>query len=171
MKKLLCLLLSLTLVGCTSSKGKSRERAQKKNSVVVLNEEGKKVIDSSSKQETVNVKADAFGNKRLSSSSSIRSLKNAKNEHQHENASSIFPGMDSIFNPNLSKDSLKNHEKNLPFINISLNKKNIQNFRNNFSFVNKSHKKNFLNGNGYFSEKIKDNDMVKIKGSINGNYH
>lgn len=62
MKKLLCLLLSLTLVGCTSSKGKSRERVQKKNSVVVLNEEGKKVIDSSSKQETVNVKADAFGN-------------------------------------------------------------------------------------------------------------
>ena len=56
MKKLLCLLLSLTLAGCTSSKGKSRERVQKKNSVVVLNEEGKKVIDSSSKQETVNEK-------------------------------------------------------------------------------------------------------------------
>ena len=113
-------------------------------------------------------KIDAFGNKRLSSSSSIRSLKNAKNEHQHDNASSIFPGMDSIFNPNLSKDSLKNHEKNLPFINISLNKKNIQNFRNNFSFVNKSHKKNFLNGNGYFSERIKDNEIKGIsKGSLN----
>ena len=89
---------------------------------------------------------DAFGNKRLSSSSSIRSLKNAKNEHQHENASSIFPGMDSIFNPNLSKDSLKNH----------------------VSFVNKSHKKNFLNGNGYFSERIKDNEIKGIsKGSLN----
>ena len=108
------------------------------------------------------------GNKRLSSSSSIRSLKNTKNEFKHENASSIFPGMDSIFNPNLSKDSLKNHEKNLPFINISLNKKNLQNFRNNFSYVNKSHKKNFLSGNGYFSERIKDNEIKGIsKGSLN----
>ena len=108
------------------------------------------------------------GNKRLSSSSSIRSLKNTKNEFQHENVSSIFPGMDSIFNPNLSKDSLKNHEKNLPFINISLNKKNLQNFRNNFSYVNKSNKKNFLNGNGYFSERIKDNEINGIsKGSLN----
>ena len=107
------------------------------------------------------------GNKRLSSSSSIRSLKNTKNEFKHENASSIFPGMDSIFNPNLSKDSLKNHEKNLPFINISLNKKNLQNFRNNFSYVNKSNKKNFLNGNGYFSERIKDNEIKGIsKGSL-----
>ena len=108
------------------------------------------------------------GNKRLSSSSSIRSLKNTKNEFQHENVSSIFPGMDSIFNPNLSKDSLKNHDKNLPFINISLNKKNLQNFRNNFSYVNKSNKKNFLNGNGYFSERIKDNEIKGIsKGSLN----
>ena len=108
------------------------------------------------------------GNKRLSSSSSIRSLKNTNNEFKHENASSIFPGMDSIFNPNLSKDSLKNHEKNLPFINISLNKKNLQNFRNNFSYVNKSNKKNFLNGNGYFSERIKDNEINGIsKGSLN----
>ena len=108
------------------------------------------------------------GNKRLSSSSSIRSLKNTKNEFKHENASSIFPGMDSIFNPNLSKDSLKNHEKNLPFINISLNKKNLQNFRNNFSYVNKSNKKNFLDGNGYFSERIKDNEIKGIsKGSLN----
>ena len=108
------------------------------------------------------------GNKRLWSSSSIRSLKNTKNEFQHENVSSIFPGMDSIFNPNLSKDSLKNHEKNLPFINISLNKKNLQNFRNNFSYVNKSNKKNFLNGNGYFSERIKDNEIKGIsKGSLN----
>ena len=108
------------------------------------------------------------GNKRLSSSSSIRSLKNTKNEFKHENASSIFPGMDSIFNPNLSKDSLKNHDKNLPFINISLNKKNLQNFRNNFSYVNKSNKKNFLNGNGYFSERIKDNEIKGIsKGSLN----
>ena len=108
------------------------------------------------------------GNKRLSSSSSIRSLKNTKNEFKHENASSIFPGMDSIFNPNLSKDSLKNHEKNLPFINFSLNKKNLQNFRNNFSYVNKSNKKNFLNGNGYFSERIKDNEIKGIsKGSLN----
>ena len=108
------------------------------------------------------------GNKRLSSSSSIRSLKNTKNEFKHENASSIFPGMDSIFNPNLSKDSLKNHEKNLPFINISLNKKNLQNFRNNFSYVNKSNIKNFLNGNGYFSERIKDNEIKGIsKDSLN----
>lgn len=68
-------------------------------------------------------------------------------------------------------DKNNNIDKNLPFINISLNKKNIQNFRNNFSFANRNISKNFLNGNGYFSERMKDNDVVKIKGSINDNIH
>ena len=109
-------------------------------------------------------------NKRLSSSSSIRSLKKAKNENKpSSNLSSLFPGngIDSLFNPNMSKDSVINHDKNLPFINISLNKKSLQNFRNNFSFVNRSNKKNFLNGSGYFSERMKDNGVKGIKNSIN----
>ena len=115
---------------------------------------------------SITKKMDA-NNKRLSSSSSIRSLKSIKNEYRANNLSSIFPGMDSIFNPNLSKEEMRNYDKNLPFINISLNKKNLQNFRNNFSFVNKSNKKNFFNGNGYFSERIKDNE---IKGIVPGSF-
>ena len=120
-----------------------------------------------SSSSSITKKMDA-NNKRLSSSSSIRSLKSIKNEYRANNLSSIFPGMDSIFNPNLSKDSIRNYDKNLPFINISLNKKNLQNFRNNFSFVNKSNKKNFLNGNGYFSERIKDSEM---KGIVPGSFN
>ena len=108
-------------------------------------------------------------NKRLSSSSSIRSLRKNKNENIPNNISNIFPGsgFDIIFNPNISKDAIKPYDKNLPFINISLNKKHFQNFRNNFSFVNRNHKKNFLNGSGYFSERIKDNEIKVIKGNKN----
>ena len=119
----------------------------------------------------------SYGNKRLSSSSSIRSLKKIKKD-RNTNANGIFSnaGVESILHGNGSiKDYLdknSNIDKNLPFINISLNKKNIQNFRNNFSFANRNNNRNFLNGNGYFSEKIKDNDIVMIKGSINNNnYH
>ena len=117
-----------------------------------------------------------YGNKRLTSSSSIRSLKKIKND-RNTNSNGIFSnvGVESIIHGNGSIkeyfDKNNNIDKNLPFINISLNKKNIQSFRNNFSFANRNNNRNFLNGNGYFSEKIKDNDMVKIKGSINGNYH
>jgi hypothetical protein len=109
-------------------------------------------------------------NKRLSSSSSIRSLRKNKNENIPNNMSNIFPGsgLDVIFNPNMSKDSINKYfDKNLPFINISLNKKHFQNFRNNFSFVNRNHRKNFLNGSGYFSERIKDNEIKVIKGNKN----
>jgi len=109
-------------------------------------------------------------NKRLSSSSSIRSLRKNKNENIPNNISNIFPGsgLDVIFNPNMSKDSINKYfDKNLPFINISLNKKHFQNFRNNFSFVNRNHRKNFLNGSGYFSERIKDNEIKVIKGNKN----
>ena len=119
----------------------------------------------------------SYGNKRLSSSSSIRSLKKIKND-RNTNSNGIFSnaGVESILHGNGSiKDYLdknSNIDKNLPFINISLNKKNIQNFRNNFSFANRNNNRNFLNGNGYLSEKMKDNDIVKIKGSINNNnYH
>ena len=108
-----------------------------------------------------------INNKRLSSSSSIRSLRKIKNDNFANNGGNIFQGMDIIFNPNMSKDSIRNYDKNLPFINISLNKKNYQNFRNNFSFMNKSHKKTFLNGSGYFSERIKDNELKSVKGIKN----
>ena len=92
-----------------------------------------------------------INNKRLASSSSIRSLKNIP-----------ITGMDAILRGNLSKDlihNIHNIDKNLPF--ISLNKKNKQNFRNNFSFVNRINNRNFLYGNGYFSERIKDEDLKK----------
>ena len=117
-----------------------------------------------------------YGNKRLISSSSIRSLKKIKND-RNTNSNGIFSnvGVDSIIHGNGTiKDYLdknNNIDKNLPFINMSMNKKNIQSFRNNFSFANRNNNRNFLNGNGYLSEKIKDNDMVKIKGALNDNYH
>ena len=122
-----------------------------------------------SSSSTMNKKFE-IANKRLSSSSSIRSLRKNKNENIQNNISNIFPGsgLDVIFNPNMSKDSINKYfDKNLPFINISLNKKHFQNFRNNFSFVNRNHRKNFLNGSGYFSERIKDNEIKVIKGNKN----
>ena len=127
---------------------------------------------------TVNKKIDMnnYGNKRLTSSSSIRSLKKIKNERITNNISGLFSnmGVDSILNANGSiKEYIdkNNIDKNLPFINISLNKKNVQNFKNNISFANRNNNRNFLNGNGFLSEKIKDNDIIKIKGSINDNLH
>ena len=117
-----------------------------------------------------------YGNKRIISSSSIRSLKKIKND-RNTNSNGIFSnvGVESIIHGNGAiKDYLdknNNIDKNLPFINVSSNKKNIQSFRNNFSFANRNNNRNLLNGNGYFSEKIKDGDIVKIKGSINDNYH
>ena len=73
-------------------------------------------------------------------------------------------GMNSLLRGNLSKDlinNMHNIDKNLPF--ISLNKKNKQNFRNNFSFVNRNNNRNFLYGNGYFSERIKNDEIKGIK--------
>ena len=106
---------------------------------------------------SMNKKLEINNNKRLASSSSIRSLKNGPTT-----------GMDAILRGNLSKDlihNMHNIDKNLPF--ISLNKKNKQNFKNNFSFVNRNNNRNFLYGNGYFSERIKDEDIKKIKGTGN----
>ena len=99
-----------------------------------------------------------INNKRLASSSSIRSLKNGP-----------MTGMNSLLRGNLSKDlinNMHNIDKNLPF--ISLNKKNKQNFRNNFSFVNRNNNRNFLYGNGYFSERIKNDEIKGIKAPGNG---
>ena len=118
-----------------------------------------------------------YGNKRLTSSSSIRSLKKMKNERSN-NQSGLYSnlGLEKLIQGNGSiKDYLdknnNNIDKNLPFINISLNKKNIQNYRNNFSYANRNNSKNYLNGNGYFSERIKENDIIRLKGSINDNIY
>ena len=69
-------------------------------------------------------------NKRLSSSSSIRNLKNLNNDINNNNVSDVFKGMNGSFNLKISKDLIKNNEKNLPFINFTINKKHLQNFRN-----------------------------------------
>ena len=107
-------------------------------------------------------------NKRLSSSSSFRTLKKIKNNAVNS-ISSILPGSvnEPNYNQNISKDLIKNYDKNLPLINISLNKKSFQNLRNNFSFMNKSYKKYFLNANGHLSERIRENEIKNIKGSLN----
>ena len=119
-------------------------------------------------------------NKRTISSSSIRSLKKIKNERNNNNINinGIFSnaGIESFLNANFSNkefiDKNQNINKNLPIINnISLNKKNIQNFRNNFGFAHRNTNRNFLNGNGFFSEKIKQNEVVRLKGNFNDNIH
>ena len=119
-----------------------------------------------------------INNKRLTSSSSIRSLKKIKNERNinnfNVNAVLSNGGVDAFLNNNLSNKEFlekKNINKNLPFINnISWNKKNFQNFRNNLSFAhNIINNKSFLNANGFLSEKIKDNDIVRLKRNMNNN--
>ena len=116
-----------------------------------------------------------YGNKRLTSSSSIRSLKKMKNERSNQNSFYSNIALEKLIHGNGSIkdyfDKTNNIDKNLPFINISLNKKNIQNYRNNFSYANRNNGKNYLNGNGYFSERIKDNDIIRLKGSINDNIY
>ena len=116
---------------------------------------------------TMNKKIEV-SNKRLSSSSSFRTLKKIKNNAVNS-ISSILPGSvnEPNYNQNISKDLIKNYDKNLPLINISLNKKSFQNLRNNFSFMNKSYKKYFLNANGHLSERIRENEIKNIKGSLN----
>ena len=101
-------------------------------------------------------------------------MKNERSNNQSGLYSNL--GLEKLIHGNGSiKDYLdknnNNIDKNLPFINISLNKKNIQNQRNNFSYANRNNSKNYLNGNGYFSERIKENDIIRLKGSINDNIY
>jgi serine/threonine protein kinase len=117
-------------------------------------------------------------NKRLTSSSSIRSLKKIKNERRNNNfnINGVLSNnaVDAFLNNNLSKKDFldkKNIDKNLPFINnFSYNKKNFHNFRSNLSFAhNIINNKSLLNANGFLSEKIKDNDIARLKRNINNN--
>ena len=98
-----------------------------------------------------------------------------KNERSNQNSYYSKIALEKLIHENSSIkdyfDKTNNIDKNLPFINISLNKKNIQNYRNNFSYANRNNGKNYLNGNGYFSERIKDNDIIRLKGSINDNIY
>jgi hypothetical protein len=121
-----------------------------------------------------------INNKRLTSSSSIRSLKKIKNERNKNNfnvkAVLSNGAVNAFLNNNIyNKEFLekKNINKNLPFINnFSWNKKNFQNFRSNLIFAhNIINNKSFLNANGFLSEKIKDNDIVRLKRNMNNNAH
>ena len=106
-------------------------------------------------------------NKRLSSSSSMSNFKNLNNDINNNNISDVCKGMDDNFYSKISKDLIKNNEKNLPFINFTITKKNLQNFRNNSSFGNRNNSKIFLNSNVFFSERIKEYEIKKIKGPNN----
>ena len=128
---------------------------------------------SSSVNKKMNMNNNNNNNKRTISSSSIRSLKKIKNERNNNNINinGIFSnaGVESLLNANYSNNNIN---KNLPIINnISLNKKNIQNFRNNFGFAQRNNNRNFLNNNGFFSEKMKDGDIVRLKGNFNDKIH
>ena len=110
--------------------------------------------------------------KKLASSSSMINLKqNSRFEiNENNNISEIFANIDiGNNNSNAGKIIIKNIDKKLPFINMTMNKKTGGNFRNNLHLVNRNNHKNYLNNNGFFSERLKNNENKKLKNSINGN--
>ena len=110
--------------------------------------------------------------KKLASSSSMINLKqNSRFEiNENNNISEIFANIDiGNNNSNAGKIIIKNIDKKLPFINMTMNKKTGGNFRNNLHLVNRNNHKNYLNTNGFFSERLKNNENKKLKNSINGN--
>ena len=110
--------------------------------------------------------------KKLASSSSMINLKqNSRFEiNENNNISEIFANIDiGNNNSNAGKIIIKNIDKKLPFINMTMNKKTGGNFRNNLHLVNRNNHKNYINNNGFFSERLKNNENKKLKNSINGN--
>lgn len=94
----------------------------------------------------------------------MSNLKLNKNENREISQLEKFSVLDLENSQNINK---KHVEKKLPFINISLDKKKDGIFRNNLYFVKRNNSKNYLNNNGFFSERLKFNDNKNLKISIN----
>ena len=110
-----------------------------------------------------------INNKKLSSSSSLNNIiyKNYEGR-EGENISGIYSNKELKISSNEVKNYLHNIDKKLPFINMALNNKNASIFRNNLHFINRNHLNN--NNNGFFSERLKNNENKKLKSSISGNF-
>ena len=112
----------------------------------------------------INKNNDNINNQKLTSSSSMSNLKLNKNENREISQLEKFSVLDLENSQNINK---KHVEKKLPFINIGLDKKKVGIFRNNLYFVKRNNSKNYLNNNGFFSERLKFNDNKNLKISIN----
>ena len=120
----------------------------------------------------INKNIDA-NNKKLTSSSSTNNLIQNKidNKDNKDNLSGIFSKIEMAVSSNDSKKDINNIDKKLPFINIAVNAKKGSIFRSHLHFVNRNHNnRNYLkNSNGFFSERLKNNDNKKLKCTINDN--
>ena len=108
-----------------------------------------------------------MNNNKLSSSSSLNYLIHKKYEGKDgENVSGIYSNNEVKINSNEDKNYIHNIDKKLPFINMALNNKAGSIFRNNLHFINRNHLNN--KNNGFFSERLKNNESTKLKSSISG---
>ena len=98
------------------------------------------------------INKNSFTNKRSTSSFSSQNLTKKKKDKDDNDISEIMSNIES------GKNTIeaKHLEKRLPSINISLNKTKGNFFRNKFHLVNSN--KNILIQNGYFSQRVINND-------------
>ena len=98
------------------------------------------------------INKNSFTNKRLTSSHSTQNITKKKKDKDDNDLSEIKSNME------VSKNiiEVKHIDKKLPAINISMHKTRENFFRNKFHLVNNN--KNILNQNGYFSQRIINNE-------------
>jgi len=98
------------------------------------------------------INKNSFSNKRLASSYSNQNLTKRKKDKDDNDISEIMANREA------GKNTIeaKHIDKRLPAINISLNKTKGNFFRNKFHLVNSN--KNILNQNGYFSQRVINNE-------------
>ena len=84
------------------------------------------------------------------------------------NISGIFSPKEIKLNANEDKNSINNINKKLPFIN-ELNKNTNGILRNNLHFMkrNTNRNKNLTSKNGFFSERLKNDENKQLKSFIN----
>ena len=98
------------------------------------------------------INKNSFTNKRKASSYSSQNITKKKKDIDDNDISEIMPNIEA------GKNTIeaKHIDKRLPSINISLNKTKGNFFRNKFHLVNSN--KNILNQNGYFSQRLINNE-------------
>ena len=99
------------------------------------------------------INKNSFTNKRLTSSFSSQNLTKRKKDKHDNDISEIMPNIEAGKNT----IEVKHIEKRFPSINISLNRTKENFFRNKFHLVNSN--KNILIQNGYFSQRVINNEQ------------
>ena len=103
-----------------------------------------------------------------SSMNDILYSKEGREGKDSSNISGIFSPKEIKLNANEDKNSINNINKKLPFIN-ELNKNTNGIFRNNLHFMkrNTNRNKNLTSKNGFFSERLKNDENKQLKSFIN----